>query len=127
MLIRKRKHIEVSIDKPQETLEQEFEPMHIVDFCCLPEAELMSTESRAFLEQAASELPPNLKVVFLLRDIEGLSTKETAEVLDLTETAVKTRLSRARLNLRQQLSNYFGERYAKQIQARGRIPKGENV
>ena len=127
MLIRKRKHIEVSIDKPQETLEQEFEPMHIVDFCCLPEAELMSTESRAFLEQAASELPPNLKVVFLLRDIEGLSTRETAEVLDLTETAVKTRLSRARLNLRQQLSNYFGERYAKQIQARGRIPKGENV
>jgi len=127
MLIRKRKNVEVSIDEPKETLEQEFEPMHIVDFCCLPEVELMSTESRAFLEQAAAELPPNLKVVFLLRDIEGLSTRETAEVLDLTETAVKTRLSRARLHLRQQLSNYFGERYAKHIQERGRIPRGENM
>jgi RNA polymerase sigma-70 factor (ECF subfamily) len=48
--------------------------------------------------------------VFLLRDIEGLSIRETSEALDLTETAVKTRLLRARLNLREQLSLYYGER-----------------
>jgi RNA polymerase sigma-70 factor (ECF subfamily) len=45
--------------------------------------------------------------VFVLRDIEGLSTAETATVLDLTETNVKVRLHRARLALREQLSAYF--------------------
>jgi RNA polymerase sigma-70 factor (ECF subfamily) len=49
-------------------------------------------------------------VGFVLRDIQGLSIRETAETLNLTETAVKTRLLRARLNLREQLSSYFGER-----------------
>jgi RNA polymerase sigma-70 factor, ECF subfamily len=46
--------------------------------------------------------------VFLLRDVEGLSIAETAETLGLTETAVKTRLLRARLQLRERLSQYFG-------------------
>jgi RNA polymerase sigma-70 factor (ECF subfamily) len=55
-------------------------------------------------------LPEKLQVVFLLRDIEGLSIRETSETLSLTETAVKTRLLRARLNLREQLSLYYGER-----------------
>jgi RNA polymerase sigma-70 factor (ECF subfamily) len=49
-----------------------------------------------------------------LRDIEGLSIKETGETLNLTETAVKTRLLRARLNLREQLSVYFSERMAEE-------------
>jgi RNA polymerase sigma-70 factor (ECF subfamily) len=48
-------------------------------------------------------------VVFILRDIEGLSTRETAEVLEISEMAVKTRLSRARLRLREDLSEYFGK------------------
>jgi RNA polymerase sigma-70 factor (ECF subfamily) len=48
-------------------------------------------------------------VTFILRDIEGLSTRETAEVLDISEVAVKTRLSRARLRLREDLSAYFGK------------------
>jgi len=50
----------------------------------------------------------------LLRDIEGLSTLETGQVLNLSETAVKTRLSRARLRLREQLSGYYGEIVRKQ-------------
>ena len=124
MLIRRRKHVEVSIDETHKTMEQDFEPMQIVDFCCLPEDELMSVESREYLDKAAAQLPPNLRVVFLLRDIEGLSTRETAQVLDISETAVKTRLSRARLRLRQQLSRYYGEQYGDQIQALSRTAEG---
>jgi RNA polymerase sigma-70 factor (ECF subfamily) len=64
---------------------------------------------RKNLDQAVAMLPYNLRVVFLLRDMENLSTLETAEVLGLSETAVKTRLSRARLRLREDLSAYFGD------------------
>ena len=56
---------------------------------------------------AVAALPETLRSVFVLRDIEGLSTAETAAVLDLTETNVKVRLHRARLALRERLSAYF--------------------
>ena len=69
----------------------------------------MSTEARTHLDRSIDQLSSTLKVVFLLRDIERLSTRETAEILDLTETAVKTRLSRARLRLRELLGAYYGE------------------
>jgi RNA polymerase sigma-70 factor (ECF subfamily) len=58
-----------------------------------------------------------LRAVFLLRDIEGLSTEETSQVLDLSEAAVKTRLSRARMRLRELLSGYYGEHIARQSRA----------
>jgi RNA polymerase sigma-70 factor (ECF subfamily) len=112
MLIRKRKGIEISIDDPSGDDQPLDEPMQIEDWCCLPEAELMSGEAREYLKLAAEELPEKLRVVFILRDLEGLSTRETAQVLDLTETAVKTRLSRARLRLRESLTGYFGEKLA---------------
>ena len=51
-----------------------------------------------------------MRLVFLLRDVEGLSIKETADALNLTETNVKTRLLRARMFLREKLSTYYGER-----------------
>ena len=85
-------------------------PTQFTDWCCLPEEDLLSEEARRHLDQAIRRLPEKLRVVFLLRDIEGLSIRETSEALDLTETAVKTRLLRARLNLREQLSTYYGER-----------------
>ena len=85
-------------------------PTQFTDWCCLPEDELLSAESKGYLDEAIRRLPEKLQVVFLLRDIEGLSIRETSEALDLTETAVKTRLLRARLNLREQLSTYYGER-----------------
>ena len=84
-------------------------PTQFTDWCCLPEEDLLSEEARRHLDQAIRRLPEKLRVVFLLRDIEGLSIRETSEALDLTETAVKTRLLRARLNLREQLSTYYGE------------------
>lgn len=111
LMVIRRKHPEtVSIDEPIETEEGEQEPAQIVDWCCLPEDELLSEESKERLDEAVQKLPERLRVVFILRDINDLSTHETAEVLNLTETAVKTRLSRARLRLREELSAYFGER-----------------
>lgn len=116
MLIRKRKPVtpvpvDLELEDNDDTIQH---PTQFTDWCCLPESELMDTEAKAYLETAIQKLPEKLKVVFLLRDIEGLSIRETSQALDLTETAVKTRLLRARLNLREQLSSYYGERMTKE-------------
>ncbi|MHC4955749.1 MAG: sigma-70 family RNA polymerase sigma factor, partial [Planctomycetota bacterium] len=66
-------------------------------------------EEREFVRQAIDELPDNYRNVLLLRDIEELDTDETAKMLELSPGAVKTRLHRARLALRQQLDPYFRE------------------
>ena len=110
MLLRKKRPDSISVDAPWEDEAEEQEPLQIIDWCCLPESELMSSEVREHLDLAVDNLPPSLKVVFILRDIEGLSTRETANVLNISETAVKTRLSRARLRLREELTSYFSER-----------------
>jgi RNA polymerase sigma-70 factor, ECF subfamily len=111
LMMLRRKHPEmVSVEEPADSEAEDQEPLQIVDWCCIPEEELMSVEGRAYLDQAISILPGSLRLAFLLRDIEGLSTRETAEILNLSETAVKTRLSRARLRLREALSTYFRER-----------------
>jgi RNA polymerase sigma-70 factor, ECF subfamily len=110
MIIRKKHPDTISIDEPIETEEGEQEPVQIVDWCCLPEQELLSEETRQKLDEAVQKLPQRLRVVFILRDINDLSTHETAEIIGLTDTAVKTRLSRARLKLREELSAYFGEK-----------------
>jgi RNA polymerase sigma-70 factor (ECF subfamily) len=110
MLLRKKRPESISVEKPWEEDGDEQEPLQIVDWCCLPENELMSAEVREYLDKAVDKLPASLKVVFILRDIEGLSTRETANVLDISETATKTRLSRARLRLREDLTSYFSER-----------------
>jgi RNA polymerase sigma-70 factor, ECF subfamily len=117
MSLRRKKLDTVSMDETLDTMEGEVEPVQIVDWCCLPEAELMSAEAQVRLNQATEKLPATLRVVFVLRDIQGLSTREVAEVLSLSETAVKTRLSRARLRLREDLSDYYSEklRYGKQL------------
>lgn len=87
----------------------------LIDWCCLPEGELMSAEAKTHLDKATQKLPEKLRIVFILRDIEGLSIRETSETLELTETAVKTRLLRARLQLREQLSTYYGDRLDKEL------------
>jgi RNA polymerase sigma-70 factor (ECF subfamily) len=115
MQLRKRRPDIISIDEPVETIEGEQEPVQIIDWCCLPEDVLLSGETRARLDGAISHLPHNLRIVFLLMDIEDLSTHETAEVLNISEVAVKTRLSRARLRLREELSGYYSERLGGKI------------
>jgi len=110
MVLRRKQPVMVSIDEPADSDGEEQEPIQIVDWCCLPESELLSEEAKKVLDSAVNKLPQTLKTVFLLRDIEDLSTSETAEVLGLTETAVKTRLLRARMWLREELSVYYRER-----------------
>jgi RNA polymerase sigma-70 factor (ECF subfamily) len=84
-------------------------PRQFVDWSSVPEDELLNEESRRMMDEAVAELPEGLRIVFVLRDIEGLSTQEAGEVLALSEAAVKTRLHRARLALREKLSAYFAE------------------
>jgi RNA polymerase sigma-70 factor (ECF subfamily) len=110
MLIRRQKpQVEIA-EEPQDEEGNLPTPVQLTDWCCLPEADFLTTESKRALDAAILKLPEKLRVVFLLRDIEGMSIQETSEALGLTETAVKTRLLRARLNLREQLSSYFTER-----------------
>ncbi len=109
MLLRKRKKMGPMVDIEPENPEED-EPLEIVDWCCLPENELLSAETRLVLEGAAAKLSDALKAVFLLRDVQGFSVRETAEILDLSEDVVKTRLVRARLKLRDEISTYFRER-----------------
>jgi RNA polymerase sigma-70 factor, ECF subfamily len=113
MLLRKQKPEVPLTDTVTEDEEgNDYSPVEFTDWCCLPEEEFVTAESRKALDDAIRRLPETLRVVFLLRDIEGLSIQETSETLNLTETAVKTRLLRARLRLREFLSGYYGERVA---------------
>lgn len=109
MHLRRRAPETVSVEAPSDTEDDEG-PLEIVDWCCLPEEELLSAEARQVMEEAIQQLPPTLRVVFLLRDVEGLSTREVAEALELSEGAVKVRLSRARARLRELLTAYFAPR-----------------
>ena len=68
---------------------------------------LLDKELRELMEEAIQELPEPNRVVFVLREMEGKSTEETAGLLDLTEAAVKSRLHRARLFLREKLCEYY--------------------
>ncbi len=115
MLIRKRKPNTFSVEEQDVfNTDEESEGMEIVDFCCLPESEFLSEEAQRFLDAAVENLPENLRTVFVLRDLEGFSIQETAETLKLSENNVKTRLLRARLKLRQELSTYYSERVKKE-------------
>jgi RNA polymerase sigma-70 factor (ECF subfamily) len=109
MFLRRSRPELVSIDQPIENDEDSL-PIQIVDWCCLPEPDLMTAEAQEHLDRAIDNLAPALRVVFILRDLQGLSTQETAQVLSISRGAVKTRLSRARLKLREDLSSYFGDR-----------------
>jgi len=113
MLVRKRKpEINVISSDGSDDEDDVSPPQQIVDWCCLPEEELLSSEAQQFLDQAVDSLSPNLRIVFILRDLQGLSIRETADVLRISEMAVKTRLLRARLQLREALSAYYGEKLA---------------
>jgi RNA polymerase sigma-70 factor (ECF subfamily) len=110
MRLRKKQPDTVSVDEPLTLEEGDMVPRQLVDWSGIPEEILLSGESRQVMDAAVAELPESLRVVFILRDIEGLSTQETGEVVGLSEGAVKTRLHRARLQLRELLSAYFAER-----------------
>lgn len=97
----------VSIDESVEPDGPISVPQQLYDWCCLPEEDFETNEVRLFLARNIAALPETLKAVFVMRDVEGLSTQETADALALSADAVKQRLHRARLWLRTKLSDYF--------------------
>jgi RNA polymerase sigma-70 factor (ECF subfamily) len=110
MRLRKPNPEIVSVEDKLDGMEKGYSvPKQFFDWCCLPEEDFDSEEVRLELESAIGELSPTLSSVFILREMEGLSTRETADTLDISEDVVKTRLRRARLQLRELLSAYFAE------------------
>jgi RNA polymerase sigma-70 factor (ECF subfamily) len=107
MRLRRRRPEFVSVETSDETEGDLPIPEALVDWCLLPEQELVRAEAREEMERAIGELPPKLRAVFVMRELEELSTEETAQALGLSEQAVKTRLHRARLFLRERLTGYF--------------------
>ena len=107
MKLRKRKtDASVSLDDPYDTGEENL-VREIAVWEPNPEQTYSQEEIRAILENAVDSLPPTFRAVFALRDIEELSTEETAAALNLSVPAVKSRLLRARLRLREKLTRYF--------------------
>lgn len=107
MKLRKRKSdASVSLDDPYDTGEETL-VREIAAWDPNPEQTYTQEEMRAILEKAVDSLPPTFRAVFALRDIEELSTEETAAALNLSIPAVKSRLLRARLKLREKLTRYF--------------------
>jgi RNA polymerase sigma-70 factor (ECF subfamily) len=84
-------------------------PQFIADWRESPERLVEQRETSQLIEAALAELDEKHRLVFLLRDVEGLSVKETADALDLSEANVKVRLLRARLQLRERLTHAFGD------------------
>ena len=106
----KKKEPNVSIDELMPSFNSAgFQQEKIRDWSEDTQSLIFTNETRDIINKAVDLLPEKEKVVFLLRDVEGLSTEKTGEVLDLTVPAVKSRLHRARLFLRKKLSNYFEE------------------
>ena len=81
--------------------------LQIADWSGQPDRQILQSEMKHVLDQAIGALPENYKSVILMRDVEELSTLETAQILDLTEDVVKTRLHRARLAVRKKLDEYL--------------------
>ncbi len=110
MRLRRREAPTVPLDTPPNAeLAPEFWPKQLHDWHWEPEAVALTDELRRAMEEAVETLPDALRAAFVLRDLEGLSTKEAAEVLDISPSNLKVRLHRARLMLREQLATYFDE------------------
>lgn len=110
MRLRKKQLPTVSI----EDADEREAPINIVDWAPGPVEQLLNEETRQAMNEAIESLPPEFGQVFVLRDVEGLSNAEVAEILDLSVAAVKSRLHRARLKVRNRLTHFFND-----IRARG--------
>ena len=114
LMLLRRKKTTVNFDDFEAGADEDTpQPEVFVDWSDLPEDQLLSGESSTALNDAVKRLPEPLRLVFVLRDVEGISIRDTAEILNLTETNVKTRLLRARMALRESLSAYYAERIAR--------------
>jgi RNA polymerase sigma-70 factor (ECF subfamily) len=108
-LRRRRPERMVSLDEDVKT-EDDSVPREVADWSPNPEQLYGQGELKDILTKTIQGLPASFRTVFVLRDVEGLSTEETADALNLSIPAVKSRLLRARLQLRDRLSKYFKQR-----------------
>lgn len=97
----------VSLDEPIEGDDQDLMPREVEDWADNPEQRYGKIELQQILKDTVNKLEPQFRTVFVLRDVEDLSTEETAELMGLSVPAVKSRLLRARLKARDLLSQYF--------------------
>jgi RNA polymerase sigma-70 factor, ECF subfamily len=109
MKYRKRRENVVSLEQSQ-SRNEDAETIEIPDWTTQPVDELLTSELRTVMEEARDRLPEELRTVFILRDEDERSNAEVAEMLDLSVAAVKSRLHRARLSLRDRLNRYFADR-----------------
>lgn len=116
MKYRRRREGHVSLEQSQSS-DGSGEPMQIPDWSAQPLAELLNTETREVMQEGVQRLPEELRTVFVLRDIEGLSNAEVAEILNLSVAAVKSRLHRARIFLRDRLNRYFADKMTRRDRA----------
>ena len=117
MKIRRRHSNQVSIDEPIHA-DGTSDPIEIEDQAANPEQRYSQHEVQRILAATINDLEPSHRSVLQLRDVEGLSTQQTAQALDLTPSAVKTRLQRARMKLRESLNVYFQPTRANRNQGR---------
>lgn len=111
MRLRSRKRVGPSLDDdPGDDDGEAMMPGLLNDWSQAPESITANAESIAEMERAVAALPDALRTAFVLRDLEELSTEEAAETLGISPGALKVRLHRARLLLREKLSAYFAER-----------------
>ncbi len=112
-VIRKRKGLDlVSLEETtqgSESFDTVPHPEFIADWRQSPEVRVQNQETRRLLDEALARLDEKHRLVFLLRDVEGFSVRETAEALGLSEANTKVRLLRARLQLREHLTRAFGD------------------
>lgn len=110
MRLRKKKKVDfVSIDKPIEINGSQL-PREIVDWSKNPFIQLSGDEVKKILDNAIASLPDDKRVVLILKDVEGFSNIEIGETLGMSVAAVKSRLHRARLFVRDILSKYFEDK-----------------
>ena len=109
MRLRRREPVLVPVDEPVEEDDVSGLPRQLADWSGLPERVYDDATTRAELDRAIAALPQKLREVFVLRELEELSTEETAQALAVSAQVVKTRLHRARLWLRERLADYFTE------------------
>ena len=115
-LRRRRPERTVSLDEDIQVGEDSV-PREVADWSPNPEQNYNQAELREILTRTIQGLPPGFRTVFILRDVEGLSTEETADALELSIPAVKSRLLRARLQLRERLNRFFAKPNANSLMA----------
>lgn len=108
MKLRRRSPAAASIDELADSFQVSDMPGNLHTWTLDPAHAILDTELRDQMDRALQSLPESLRVIFVLREMQSLSTLETAELLGIGESAVKVRLHRARLRLRELLSDYLG-------------------